>query len=356
MPINIYVVSTQDFTGKSAVCVALMHRMINDGYKVGYLKPFSSAARVRGGSRIDEDARFIKETFNLPETIEELAPVVLTDEGLAAHLASGDGDSYTGRVQAAGQTVGQGRDVVVVEGSANFREGYVVGLSPMKTVELLRARVVAVVGFRSSLQIIDDSFTALTRMGRDLVGVILNEIPAEQMDYVRDTVKPYLERNGIDVLAVLPHQTVLHSVSIGEINDALEAEVICYGCYNDLVENLVVASAGVEHSLERFQRVPNKAVIVGGDRPDIQMDALDTSTKVLIITGNLEPTPQVAERAELEDVAIIMSPFDTLATIEKLETLFGRSRFHQIEKVKLFEALLSQNMNYEAFYQKIGLK
>lgn len=355
MSINIYVISTQDFTGKSAICVSLMDRMIQDGYKVGYLKPFSSTARVRGGSRIDEDARFVKETFDLPETIEELSPIVLTNEELTAHLTSG-GDSYASRVQAAGQKAGQGRDVVVIEGSANFREGYVVGLSPMKTVELLNAKVVAVVGYRNSLQIVDDSFTAHTRMGSDLTGVILNAVPDDQMDYVCKIVKPYLEQNGINLLAVLPHQAVLGSVSIGEINDALEAQVICYGCHHDLVENLVVASTGVEHSLERFQKVHNKAVIVGGDRPDIQMDALDTSTKVLILTGNLEPTAQVAERAELEDVAIILSPCDTLATIEKLETLFTRSRFHQIEKVKHFETLLRQNMDYEAFYQKIGLK
>lgn len=355
MPTNIYVISTQDFTGKSAVCVALMHRIQNDGYKVGYLKPFSSAARVREESRIDEDARFIKETFNLPEPIEQLAPIVLTRQNLRKHLAGGE-NRYDEIVVDAARQVGQGRDVIIMEGSANFREGYVVGLSPMRTVELVDARVVAVVGYRSSLQVIDDALTALTRMGEWLAGVIINAVPDDRMDYVLELVKPYLERQGIDLLAVLPYQSILGSVSIGEINDVLKGQVICYGCFNDLVENLVVATPGAEYSLEQFRRVHNKAVLVGGDRPDIQMDALDTSTKALIITGHLEPVPQVRERAELEDVAIILSPFDTLSTIEKLDFLFDRSRFHQIEKVKRFESLLSREMDFDAFYQKIGLK
>lgn len=354
MTINLYVISTQDFTGKSAICVAFMHRMQQDGFKVGYLKPFSSAARVRGESRIDEDARFVKETFNLSEPIEELAPIVFTSQNLRKHLTSG-GSDYAQIVKNAGAKVGLGRDVVVMEGSANFREGYVVGLSPITTVEILNAQVVALIGYRSSLQVIDDTMTALTRIGNRLAGAIINSVPDDRMAYVCELVKPYLERKGVNVLAVLPHQSILGSVSIGEINDELEGRIICYGCNNDLVENLVVASSGIEHSLEQFKRVPNKAVIVGGDRPDIQMDALDTSTKALIITGHLEPVPQVRERAEIEDVAIILSPYDTLSTIERLESLFERSRFHQIEKVKRFEALLSHEMNFDDFYHKLGL-
>jgi len=354
MPINLYVISTQDFTGKSAVCVALMHRMQQDGYKVGYFKPFSSAARVRGESRIDEDARFVKETFDLPESIEDLAPIVLTDQNLKKHLSSG-GNNYAEVVKTAAERVSRGRDVVVTEGSANFREGYVVDLSPVKMVEMLDAQVVSVVGYQSNLQIIDDALTALTRMGNRLLGVIINAVPADRLEYVKDLVKPYLEQHGVNLLAILPYQSILGSVSIGEINDALEGQVICYGCYNELVENLVVASAGIEHSLEYFKRVNNKAVIVGADRPDIQMDALDTSTRALIITGQLEPVAQVRERAELEDVAVILSPFDTLTTIERMENMFNRSRFHQIEKIRRFESLLSNEIDFKSFYQKIGL-
>jgi len=305
MPINLYVISTQDFTGKSAVCVAFMHRMQQDGFRVGYLKPFSSAARVAVESRIDEDARFIKENFELPDPIEDLAPIVFTNQNLRKHLTSGD-RNYADIVKSAAERVSRDRDVIVMEGSANFREGYVVGLSPQKIVDLLNARVAAVVGYRSSQQVVDDALTAQTRVGQRLLGVIINGVPDNRRDYVADFVEPYLERQGLNLLAVLPHQPILGSVSIGEINDVLDGDVICYGCHNDLVENLLVASAGVEHSLDYFRQVHNKAVIVGGDRPDIQMDALDTSTKALILTGNLEPVLQVKERAELQDVAIIL--------------------------------------------------
>jgi hypothetical protein len=356
MPKKVYVISTQDFTGKSAVCVALMHRMQQDGFKVGYIKPFSSAARVVGESRIDEDARFVKETFDLADPIEDLAPIVFTNQNLRKHLTSTGGD-YIELVKNAARNVGNGRDVVVMEGGANFREGYVVGLSPFNTVELLDAQVMVVVGYRSNLQIIDDAMTAKTRIGdKRLLGIIINYVPEDREEYVRELIQPYLAKSGIKTLAMLPNQSILHSISIGEINEALEGKILCYGCDNDLVENLVVASMGMEHSIEQFQRVENKAVLVGADRPDIQMDALETSTKVLILTGNIEPAPQVKELADLEGVAIVMSKFDTLISIEKLESVFGRSRFHQIEKVQRFEKLLSQEMDFGEFYRTLGLK
>ncbi len=69
MTINIYIPSTKNFSGKSAICVAFMHRLQKDGYKVGYLKPVSSAARVMAESTVDEDARFVKEAFRLTEPV-----------------------------------------------------------------------------------------------------------------------------------------------------------------------------------------------------------------------------------------------------------------------------------------------
>ena len=38
---SLYVTSTNQYSGKTAVCLALGKRFQADGYKVGYLKPLS---------------------------------------------------------------------------------------------------------------------------------------------------------------------------------------------------------------------------------------------------------------------------------------------------------------------------
>jgi BioD-like phosphotransacetylase family protein len=332
-----------------------MHRLQKDGYQVGYLKPLSSAARVLAESSIDEDARFVQGAFKLTDTLETLAPVVLTQQQMEHILAEGSGDLRQA-VQEAAAKVAEGKDVVVMEGSNNFREGYIVNLSPLQTVELLDAKVVTVVGYQDDLQMVDDALMAKVRMGERMVGVIVNNVPQNRIDFIEKQAKPYLENQGVAVLAVLPHEHVLSSISISEIVAALGGELICGECEDELVEHLMVSAMNVERALNYFRRVTNKAVIVGGDRPDVQLAALETSTKALILTGNIRPNPMIEAKADERGVAIILSKYDTFTTVEKVEKFFGKTRFRQVEKMMLFEDILSKAMDFDQLYRAIGLK
>jgi len=357
MTINLYIPSTQNFSGKSAICVAFMHRLQKDGYKVGYFKPVSSAARVMAESTVDEDARFVKEAFRLTESVDTLAPVVLTQQQMEAVLASGHTDSdYQQKVKEAAQVVAQDKDVVVMEGSNNFREGYIVHLSPPETIDLLDAKVVPVIGYQDDLQLVDDALMAAQRTGDRLIGVIVNNVPATRMDFVKNQAAPYLAQRGVNLLAALPHEPMLRSITVGEIKAALDGELLCGDCEDELVENLMVSAMNVEHALNYFRRVTNKAVIVGGDRPDVQLAALETSTKALILTGNVRPNPMIEAKASERGVAIILSKDDTFTTVEKVEKFFGKTRFRQIEKVMLFEEVLSRELDFDKLYKSIGLK
>jgi BioD-like phosphotransacetylase family protein len=355
MTVNLYIPSTQNFSGKSAICVSFMHRLQKDGYKVGYLKPLSSAARVLAESSIDEDARFVQGAFKLTDAVETLAPVVLTQQQMEKILAEGNSD-HRQAVKEAAAKVAEGKDVVVMEGSNNFREGYLVNLSPPQTVELLDAKVVTVVGYQDDLQLVDDALMAQVRMGERMVGVIVNNVPQNRIGFVEKQAKPYLEKQGVAVLAVLPHEHVLSSISISEIVGALEGELICRECEDELVEHLMVSAMNVERALNYFRRVTNKAVIVGGDRPDVQLAALETSTKALILTGNVRPNPMIEAKADERGAAIILSKYDTFTTVEKVEKFFGKTRFRQVEKMMMFEEILSNAMDFDQLYRAVGLK
>ena len=55
MTTTIYVTSTQNFSGKSALCVGLLRRFHADGFVIGYMKPVSASARIVGTEVVDED-------------------------------------------------------------------------------------------------------------------------------------------------------------------------------------------------------------------------------------------------------------------------------------------------------------
>ncbi len=61
---------------------------------------------------------------------------------------------------------------------------------------------------------------------------------------------------------------------------------------------------------------PRRCVVIVGDREDIQREAVDMGTALLIVSGGFGVSDEVLEKARQRGVSIIMSPFDTAATAQ----------------------------------------
>ncbi len=356
MAATIYVTSTQDFSGKTAVCVGLLRRFQRDGFVVGYMKPVSTTARIVGEEMIDEDAQFIKTTFNLVEPLEVMEPVILNDQKLAG-IMSGDRVDLATPVRSAFEHVAKDKDLVVMEGGGSLREGWVVKLAPPHVTELLDARELVVVPYANNLQLVDDLLIARERLGVSLLGGIINSVPKHRMDFVRNQVIPFVRDRGVPVFAVLPRDKTLLSASVAEIAAGLGGEVLCgHHGLQELVEHLMVGAMNVDSALTYFRRQPNKAVVTGGDRPDIQLAALETSTRCLILTGNIRPNPHIIGRAEEQGVPIILTAYDTMTAIQCIDGFFDKSRFLQEEKIQRFGDLFTAHTDFDSLYESLGLR
>lgn len=116
------------------------------------------------------------------------------------------------------------------------------------------------------------------------------------------------------------------TVSIGELAEYVQGEIIsCPEQSGELVENLMVGAMCVDPAPLYFDIKSKKAVITRGDRADIQLGALETSTKCLILTGGTKPIPSVMQRAEEKKVPIIMVENDTPTTLAELEAGLGKN-------------------------------
>jgi uncharacterized protein len=351
----LYVTSTETFSGKSALCVGLARRFQQDGYRIGYMKPVSSGLRLTPG-QWDEDAEFFKQTFELADRMEDLVPVRVGPRTVEGILRGEDTTDYASALRSAYERIAVDRDIVLMEGGCNLREGYLVGLPTPQVASMLSAHVLAVIKHRDDLQVADDSLTAQVRFGQALAGVVLNAVPRQRMPFTQELVKPALEARGVPVLAVLPQERLLLSISVGELAEFLNGKILCRADkVDELVEHLMVGAMSVDSALTYFRRKPNKAVITGGDRPDIQLAALETSTKCLILTGNLQPSPIILGRSEEVGVPMILVRQDTLTTVEIIERFFGKTRFHQEKKVQRFEEMMADRFDMGRLYGALRL-
>ncbi len=350
---TLYVTSPETFSGKSALCVGLGKRFVQDGYRVGYLKPVSTSARRSGGVCIDEDAEFMKETFGLAEPATTLAPICLDPSDVESVLR-GERDNFRQRLQDSFARVADEKDIMLLEGGSSLCEGFMLGLPTFEVSRMLGAKDLVILKYNTT-HMVDDILAAQSLLGDSMMGVVINAVPRPKIDFVQDTVVPFLQTRGVKVYAVLPQERILLSISVRELAQVLGGDVLCCNEHVDeLVENLMVGAMSVDSALSYFRRKPNKAVITGGDRPDIQLAALETSTKALILTGNLHPSPIILGRAEEVGVPILLVRKDTLTTVEIIEHFFGRTRFHQPKKIQRFQRLLETSLDFGELYADLG--
>ena len=150
---TLYVTSTETFSGKSALCVGIAKRLHHDGFRIGYMKPVSTGARL-AAVPVDEDAVFFKQTFNLPDSLDDMVPIGLMPQAVEAVLTGEDKTDYVGKLHAAYERISQSRDVVVLEGGSNLREGYLIGLPTPQVARRLGASALVVVKYNDDLQIL----------------------------------------------------------------------------------------------------------------------------------------------------------------------------------------------------------
>jgi uncharacterized protein len=98
------------------------------------------------------------------------------------------------------------------------------------------------------------------------------------------------------------------------------------------------------------------AVVTGGDRTDIQLAALESSTNCLILTGHFSPNSIVLNRAEDLEVPVLSVDLDTLTTVELVDKAFSSARFSETIKVDCIQKLFKQHIDINRLLNQLEIK
>lgn len=353
----LYVTSTEPFAGKTAVCLALAKQAQARQHTVGYLKPLSTQPwRTAEGRLADEDTDFVRRVLDLDASRAPESPVIVTHEVLRDRLARDGSEDLIDTVVEAATAVAKEVDLLILEGGASLREGYAMGLSNLKIAEAVGAPVLVLVRCYGEMQLLDDALAARYRLGEQLLGAILNHTTQELQQFLDESGTDYLESHGITVLGTLPRRQRLSALSVGEVAELLSAQIETESYDPEaLIETFTVGAMNAEAALARFRRQQNKAVITGGDRADIQLAALETSTSALILTGNLRPSPIVIQQADALGIPILLVESNTIQAVERIEQTYSRTRLGQPEKLETFLLLMEEHVDSAAIFEALGL-
>lgn len=351
---TILIGSTEGFSGKSAITLGLATILKETGYKVGFMKPLGNKLKWEADRLIDEDTQNIKKILDLSESVDDITPIHLTDDFLHKVL-KGEVSGLEQIIRSAFGKISRDKDIVLIEGNAAFSDGAIYGMSDANVAHLLNASILLVAKYRSmkSIDNIITDYKIISEPER-MMGVVLNDVPEDELTDIEDLVKPYLINQGVDVLGVIPKDFTLRSIAVGQIAEMLPGEILTAKekC-EELVEHILVGAMETDSALGFFRKSHNYAVVTGGDRADIQLAAMEANTKCLILTGNLYPSAAVLGTAQIKEVPIILVSADTMTTIDHLEILMGRSSMSNPEKIKKIVELLKSSLDLDAIISHI---
>lgn len=345
--------STEAYSGKSATILGLTHLLQQKGLDIAYGKPLGTWLGESQAAVAEADVQFVTKSLNLPENRLLPTLLVLNEAAIQRRLSGEDQTDYRQQTrQYLKMPVG---DLVLLEGPGNLEEGSLFDLSLLQIAEVVDAVAVLVARYQSVLSV-EALLSAKQRLGDRLIGVLINDIPTEQLAVVDNAIRPFLERQGIPVLGMLPKNNLLRSVSVAELVHQLQAEVLCRSDRLDLmVESLAIGAMNVNAALKYFRKRQNMAVVTGGDRVEIQLAALETSTQCLILTGQLPPPPFIKSRAEELEIPILSVDLDTLTTVEIINRTFGQVRLHEPIKVYCIRELMQKHFDVDRLLSLMDL-
>ena len=352
--VALYVTSFERYTGKDLITMGLMDRLTRDGFKVGFFKPFGHFPVTVDGKVTDKGAWLIYRLFDLDDPIESICPVTITADLIRRNYEN-DVTGLEEKINEAFEKISQQKDLVIVSCDNNFSEGGSFGLSGSQLIKSLNAHALFVE--RYALDFCIDFLLELKKLiGRPMLGVVFNKVDEQNLDEIKDPVSSFLHRKELDVYASLPMDALLGSVGVKDLVQYLDADVVCGKERLDtLVRNFLVGGMQVDQFISYMLESPSSAVIVGGDRTDIQLVAIESGVKCLILSGNLYPNQTITARAEAQGVPIVVVQNDTFTVAKKVESLVGTVGLVDRRKIDHGIKLVDGAFDFERLYDRLNL-
>lgn len=131
-----------------------------------------------------------------------------------------------------------------------------------------------------------------------------------------DLLKVIFEGDSDPILARQISSSVskICSVLHGEMQHAVEPDA-----KSDLM--VMVGAMSAEGFTQRLHQFPSsQLLVVSGNRPTIQLPALEHGVRVLVVTGGYELSPGLQQLAKSNGVTVIKSAFDTATTTMRIKS------------------------------------
>lgn len=341
---RLVITSTHQNAGKTSIIIGLAKALQK---KFGYIKPFGDRLLYRKKRLWDYDTALINSIFGLGEDPAEMS--IGFDHAKLLYIF--DKETITQKVLELQESAGKDKDILFIEGGKEIPYGISVHLDAISLAKSLAAELLVVISGKEET-IIDDIIFLKNHVNFGTVnfkGIIINKVP--NLEDFNNVHLPKIEQLNIKVLGVIPYYEELSHFTVNFLADRLFARIITGESFlNRPVKNIIIGSMSARAAIQSpVFHEENKVVITSGDRNDMISAALESSTAAIILTCNIEPSPDLISKASALKIPLLLVSPDTYQIAKQVDDIEPLLQKDDTEKMLLIEEMIKKHVNLKEF-------
>ena len=358
---RVFIAATRQNDGKTTTSLGLIAALQKFFPRVGYIKPVGQRFVEIESEKIDEDSVLMDSIYRMNTPLVDMSPIAVEPDFTRKYLQSANNEALVKKIQKAFDRVAWEKDFVLCEGSGHAGVGSVFDLSNAQVAKILGAKVIIVTqgGIGKPIDEVSLNQALFEKEGVEIIGVILNKVLGEKVDYVADFARRGLKRKGLDLLGVLPYEQILCNPSVDLIREELKAELLnTPPTLHSLVEDVVVGAMSAQNAMKFF--TPGVLLITPGDREDIVLaactaiDAQSTEKMAgIVLTGGLRPPESILKIIRTMPIPVLLAQADSYQVASKVNNLTVKTRPTDGEKISLIRDIVAKNVNLKKILQAL---
>jgi BioD-like phosphotransacetylase family protein len=297
---RVFIAATRQNDGKTTASLGLIAALQEFFPRIGYNKPVGQRFVEIEEQKIDEDSVLMDAVYRLNCPLVDMSPIAVEPDFTRKYLEAANNEALVKKIHKASTASRWGKDFVLCKDQVRG-VGSVFDLSNAQVAKMLGCKVIIVTrgGIGKPIDEVALNQALFEKEGVEIIGVILNQVLGDKLDYVSDFARRGLKRKGLELLGVIPHQRILSSPTVDLIREDLDAELLNEPpTLHTLVEDVVVGAMGAQNAMKYFKR--GVLLITPGDREDIVLAACtgieaNSPDKMagIVLTGGLRPADGV---------------------------------------------------------------
>ncbi|HWD21251.1 MAG TPA: AAA family ATPase [Verrucomicrobiae bacterium] len=351
---RVFIAATRQNDGKTTTSLGLLAALQKIYPRIGYIKPVGQRFVEIEEQKIDEDTVLMDQVYRLNCPLVDMSPIAVEPDFTRKYLQGSNNDALVKRIVKAFDRVAWEKDFVLCEGSGHAGVGSVFDLSNATVAKILGAKVIIVSqgGIGKPIDEVYLNQAVLEREGVEIIGVILNKVLPDKVEFITEFARRGFKRKGLELLGVIPHSRLLTYPSMQLIQEELQAEAL-NGASRIMnhVENVFVGAVGAPNAISHFKS--GTLVITPGDREDIVMAAAtmpadpENQLAGFVLTGNLKPGPATMRVIQQLSYPVLLSRDDIYEVASVVHNLSVKTRAADTQKISVIRDLIASNVDVE---------